>query len=229
MKLINYLGIGLAVFFILVNVNLSSHSEITGASIIKDYSETDKSYAYNLDMNIKDFFNTNTFIFPDNVCGDVARDIYIDLSFKDVDVITGFDSKGIQKVASLNFVTDRLRRYGTVDLIKGDYLLKDYSVDTMISFNVESIVAVPKEQRANFISMDLMGIQEGPLIYITKGRYSTPSFDCAFTKYNGDVVCRCDAHPIQGIEVAGITASIPNKEFYNNLQEELDLLLQKKQ
>lgn len=199
-------------------------SSPTGGFVVKDYSEPQEQFAYTLHTKVAGFFNTPLIVFPQTACGTVAREMYEDIAFRVLDVSTGFENTASERIASVNFVTDRLRRYGTLDMVKGATLLQGYVADSIISINLESVVAVPKEQRANFFSMDLLGYTRDAF-YVEKGRFSTPSFDCAFIRYNGDTLCECQAHPIRGIEVAGITGFAPDRDYY---QEVIDRFEQRK-
>lgn len=210
-----YLSFGIILFFTLLNVKMPS---ITGASITEEGVAAER-----LHDKVKDFFQIEGLLFPEGPCALIAKQMYEDIALKSLDVSAGFSNDANERISSTNFVIDRLRRYGTIDMVKGTNLLLDYEVDSMISFNVESIVTVPKEDRTNFYSMDLMGNTEDKF-YITKGRFSTPSFDCAFVRHNGDVACDCDAHPIKGIEVAGITGIPPDKDYYQAAIDKIEQL-----
>lgn len=216
-----YMSIGIVLFFALLNVQLPS---LTGGAIITQYTtEEQEVAAYRLHDKVKDFFQIQGIQFPEGPCSLIAQQMYEDIALKSLDVSSGFANTANERIASMNFVIDRLRRYGTIDMIKGETLLSNYDVNSMISLNMESIVTVPKEDRTNFYSMDLLG-NTADKFYITKGRFSTPSFDCAFVQYNGDVACDCDAHPIRGIEVAGITGIPPDKDYYQTAIDKIKQL-----
>jgi len=210
-------------FFALLHVEIPGP---TGGAIVQTYTnhehESD-TYAELLHDHVKEFFGIAGVYFPNDACGGIARSMYEEITFRPVDVTTGFESQGQERIATKNFVIDRLRRYGTIDMAHGASILEEFDADSMISLNAEAIVAVPKEDRANFFSMDLFGFIDGDF-YVQKGRFSTPSMDCAFVRYNGDVACDCDAHPIRGIEVAGITAYVPDKDYYGEVLAELKQL-----
>ena len=216
-QILLYLSFALVLFFALLNVRIPSP---TGAEIT-DYDETQSVHAMRLHDEVKTFFGIQGIMFPEGTCGNVAMQLYEDTALKSLDVTAGFSNSGTERIASTNFVIDRLRRYGTLDMVKGANLLENYNVDSMMSINMESIVTVPKEDRTNFFSMDLMGFSGGMFI-VNKGRFSTPSFECVFARYNGEIVCDCDAHPISGIEIAGITGIKPPVDYDARIRAKLE-------
>lgn len=212
-----FLSIGVFLVLALTSIHLP---DPTGMAIVQDYTANDRdgnTYAKVLHDQVATFFGIQGIYFPQHACTDVAMSMYNDVAYRPVDEHAGFQSAGNERIASINFVIDRLRRYGTIDLIKGQQLLEKFDTNSMISLNMEAIVRVPKEDRTNFYSMDLFGNTVQGNLYIQRGRFSTPSFDCAFVQYNGNIACNCDAHPIRGIEVAGITGFAPDKDYYGEV------------
>ena len=148
----------------------------TGATV--DLTESDVN-AKRLHDDVKSFFDVQAVLFPNGACGDVAMQLYEDVALRPLDTSTGFSNPGPERISSTNFVIDRLRRYGTLDMIRGENLLEDYDADSALSLSVESVVAVPKAQRMNFLSLDLFGESNG-LFLVKRGRFATPSFECIF-------------------------------------------------
>jgi len=213
MKHHQYVLITLGIVFVFVLLKLSPVG-LTGLAV------TNGPYAKTVDQMITDFLPITSIEFPKGSCGTVAKELYRDLTKDTMDVKAGFTTRTGDKVASINFVTDRLRRFGTADLIYGPALLIQENADTLISLNVESMVTVPKRSRVNYLALDLYGYSMGKL-YVNRGRFSTPSLDCMFISYNGDVECECNAHTIAGIEVAGITQVRPSEEQYDRIRSRL--------
>jgi hypothetical protein len=212
-----FLSVGLVIFFALIHLDTPS---TTGAAIIKDNTGSE-SYAMNMHTAVLDFLQVEGISYPSNECTEIARELYVNIARPSAVVTAGFSSSGPERVASINFVTEWDDVYGTIDLIHGKNILSDYNADTMMSVNVESIVRLPKRARANFFSLDAFGFSRDRF-YVTEGRFSTPSFDCYFAKVNGEFLCDCDAHPIAGIEVAGITGVKPPIDMQAKLKEELE-------
>ncbi len=223
-QLLLFLSVGLVIFFALINFDKPS---LTGAAIIKDNTGSE-SYAMNMHATVLDFLRVEGISYPSNECTEIARELYVNIARPSAVVTAGFASSGPERVASINFVTEWDDVYGTIDLIHGKNILSDYNADTMMSISVESIVRLPKRARANFFSLDVFGFSRDKF-YITEGKFSTPSFDCYFAKENGEFLCDCDAHPIAGIEVAGITGVKAPLDIHAKLQEELALYRQEQQ
>lgn len=174
-------------------------TSITGGAIIGDT----QSYSHTPSHKIHDFFNIHGVIFPANNCGEIALDLYNNIADKSADDMAGFMTSGTNKAATINFILDRIRLVGTIDMIKGSQLIGDHFSDSMISINTEAVVRTPKDTRKTFFNMDLYGITN-QYFHVQRGRFSTPSLDCTFISQNGQAVCDCKAHSIRDIAVAGI-------------------------
>ncbi|MEM3154369.1 MAG: hypothetical protein QW165_02250 [Candidatus Woesearchaeota archaeon] len=216
--LLLFLCIGIVIFFALMHVEMLS---LTGAAIVKDYTGKE-SYAMNMHATVLKFLQVEGITYPHHVCTEIAKELYLNIAQPSAVVTAGFASSGPERVASINFVTEWDDVYGTIDIIHGKEILSDYDADTMMSISVESIVRLPKRARANFFSLDLFGFSRDRF-YITEGKFSTPSFDCYFGRENGELMCDCDAHPIAGIEIAGITGVRAPLDIRAKLQEELEI------
>jgi len=208
-----FISVGLVFFFVLLNIDIRTP---TGAA-------TSETHAKSLDHVVDEFFNIETIKFPNGACGQIVKDIYNNIALTPLDVKTGFMTEGYEKIASLNFVTDRTRRFGTMDLVYGASTLAADNADSMIATSVSSVVAVPKRSRANFVNMDLYGHTINGVFYVNKGRFSIPSTECIFVVSNGDAFCECDSHAIASMEIAGITAARPPQGDYEKLMERIGL------
>jgi len=200
-QLLLLLSVGLVIFFALMNVDAPS---LTGAAV----TEERESYAMVLHDIITSFFENTDINFPDGECGDIAQELYGNIAYTPLDTTAGYATTRDHRIATLNFVTDRTAKYGTVDMARGPEIIDDGITDSFISINTETIVRVPKEIRTTFFSMDLYGMANGEFV-VTHGSFSTPSVDCTFVTRNHLAVCDCVSHPITGIRVAGITALRP--------------------
>jgi len=195
---------------VLAGVYLVDSSSPTGLVVDEEI------HAKNLNNLVNDFFRITNVQFPSGACSLVARDIFYNLVDSPVDVTAGFITDGDERIASVNFVTDRTRKFGTIDLSYGNKLLEEDNANSMISTSTSAIVNVPKRSRVNFLNMDLYGYSDGSF-YVNKGRFSTPTMDCAFVRNNGETICDCVSHTISGMEIAGITAYRPPEDMYENL------------
>ena len=185
------------------------HPTISGAAVTDGVDDTPLSssstYSVGLDHVVSNFFEIEAIEFPSGDCGDIARELYSDVAFTGMDTSNGFGTRGRDRIATMNFVTDRTARYGTLDLVRGLSLVGDGTSNSFLSVNTETIVRVPKEVRTTYFSLDLYGMSAGTF-RVNRGRFSTPSVDCTFIADKGRAVCKCNAHSISGIRVAGITA-----------------------
>lgn len=177
---------------------ITGSSAITGGAIIGD-AET---YAHTPAGSVHEFFGIDGVVFPTQDCGEVASGLYYNIADKTADDMAGFATTGQNKAATINFILDRIRLVGTIDMIQGSMITDPYS-DSMISINSEAIVRTPKETRKTFFNMDLYGVTNH-LFYVQRGRFSTPSLDCSFFSQNGRAICDCEVHAIRDIAVAGI-------------------------
>lgn len=209
-----------ALFCISAGVQFEFEHSPTGGAVI-DQNGPLQTRAVPLEDHVNTFFGITDVLFPQHACAIVAERMYEDITSRPPDVTNGFRTQGPERVSTTNFVTDRYRRYGTIDLVHGQALLENNDADSAISLNTETSVQVPKAARANFFSMDMYGITTQQHFIVTKARYSTPSLDCAFLTYNGNVECNCNHHPIANIEVAGITAVIPTKDYFEEVIQEV--------
>lgn len=171
-------------------------SSITGGAIIGETGASTPA------AKVHEFFEVNGVIFPAQDCGDIARGLYENIADVAADDMVGFTTQGMNKAATINFVLDRIRLMGTLDLIKGTVIDDPYA-DSMISINSEAIARTPKEVRKTFFNMDLYGVTDR-FFYVYRGRFSTPSLDCSFVNHEGKAVCDCKVHSIRDIAVAGI-------------------------
>jgi len=197
-----------------------ANPSLTGGVVI-DQSGPLSTRAVPLSERVDTFFGTTQVLFPNHACARVAERMYVDITSRPPDVTNGFQTEGAERVSTTNFVTDRYRRYGTIDLVHGESLLEGKDADSAISLNIETSVQVPKAARANYFSMDMYGFITQRNFIVTKARYSTPSLDCAFLTYNGDVECDCNHHAIANIKVAGITAVIPAKDHFEEVIQQV--------
>ena len=179
----------------------------------------DEGYAYTVHDIVSNFFGIIDVQFPEGSCGEIAKGLYKSIAHTSMDQSSGFLTEGNDKLATVNFVIDRINDYGTIDMAKGRKVISDGSSDSFISMNAETIVRVPKEGRTTYFSMDLWGSSLGNFI-VGYGRFSTPSVDCDFVNKNGKAACDCKAHTIMGIRVAGITSfrppPVPPERVINN-------------
>jgi hypothetical protein len=202
-QLLLFSSVGLVLFFFLVS--LDGKPSITGASTTE---ENDASHALVLDNVITNFFGDEHIDFPDGGCGDIAKELYGNIAYSQLDVTAGYATTGSHRIATMNFVVDRTSKYGTVDMAKGSDVIDDGQIDSFISINSETIVRVPKEVRTTYFSMDLYGMSRG-MFSVMHGSFSTPSVDCTFFTRDGRAICDCVSHPITGIRIAGITGLRP--------------------
>ena len=178
----------------------------TGAATSE--AQASVSSALNLHQIMTDFYGGKTFMMPRGPCGDVLQGLYADIAYMPVDVKTGFETDGPERIATFNFIMDRLRRIGTIDMMYGSTLLNNEDANVMVSINLESSASHPKNVRSNFLALDVYGYMSPEGIYVNKGQFSTPALDCIFVSHNGGSTCDCDAHSIGGIEIAGITGAV---------------------
>ena len=204
-QLLLILSFGLVVFFALLNVHIPTGMP-TGAVV-----EDEGTSALALHTMITNFFEVQDIQFPAGACGDIAKELYGNVAYSQMDTSAGFSTTGADRVATMNFVIDRTARYGTVDMAKGKGVIHDGPTDSFISLIPEAIVRVPKELRTTYYSMDLYGVSKG-FLYITHGSFSTPSIDCTFLNIDGQAACNCVSHTITGIRIAGITGLRPTEE-----------------
>ncbi len=196
------LSAGLVLFFALLNIHIPTGTP-TGAVV-----EAETTYAFTINHLVKDFFDVEDVIFPIGSCGEVARELYGNIAYTPTDVTSGFSTRGPDRLATIDFVIDRIERFGTIDMAIGESMRLGKPLDSFISINAESIVRVPKDTRSTYYLMDLHASANG-LLYITSGQFSTPSVDCDFTTKDGFAICDCQVHRIYGIETGGITALRP--------------------
>lgn len=183
--------------FILLIIFMNSTSITGGASI-----GSTTSYSHTPANKVHDFFGVNGIVFPAQDCGDIAQGLYENIAGMAADDMTGFATSGPNRAATINFILDRIRLMGTLDLVKGS-IVNDPQADSMISINTEAIARTPKEIRKTFFNMDLYGVTD-QYFYVLHGRFSTPSLDCSFINQDGGAVCDCKVHSIRDIAVAGI-------------------------
>ena len=123
---------------------------------------TTETYARSLDHHITQFFNVNALVFPQGACGDAAFEMYEDLTTEPTDTLAEFQTSSQTRFSTASFVIDRTARFGSLDLVKG-ITFTGNNLDSFISFNVEAIARVPKDQRNTYYMMDLYGISEDKL------------------------------------------------------------------
>ncbi|MBW2972929.1 hypothetical protein KY346_00895 [Candidatus Woesearchaeota archaeon] len=184
--------------FILLIIVLGSTS-ITGGSVIGDVAGSANRPA----DKVHEFFGIGGVVFPIGDCGDIAHGLYESTISTPANEMVGFNTEGPSRAATVNFVLDRIRHFGTIDMIKGASLIDNPRADSMISINTEAVVRTPKETRKTFYNMDLYGITN-QFFYIQHGRFATPSLDCKFVNQDGQAICDCKVHSIRDIAVAGI-------------------------
>lgn len=194
-KVIAFVLIIKSIILLLIVMNSFS---ITGGAVIGDGEISASAPA----DKVHEFFGIQRVVFPEYGCGDIARGLYENIAYKSANEMVGFATNGPTRAATINFVLDRIRQYGTIDMIKGKSLIGGFE-DSMISINTEAIVRTPKANRNTFFNMDLYGITNQNF-YVQKGRFSTPSLDCTFTNQDGQAICDCKVHSIRDIAVAGI-------------------------
>ena len=136
---------------ILIIVILSGTS-ITGGAVIGN-AET---YSYTPAGRVHGFFGVSGIVFPSQDCGEIAQGLYNNIADKSADDMAGFATTGQNRAATVNFILDRIRLVGTIDMIKGS-MIDDPYADSMISINSEAVVRTPKDTRKTFFNMDLMG------------------------------------------------------------------------
>jgi len=174
-------------------------ASITGSAVIGNAETYSKTPA----DRVNSFFGVSEVVFPAGSCGEIARELYENTAKKPANEIVGFETKGPSKAATINFVLDRIRHFGTLDMIKGKALINDQFADSMISINTEAVVRTPKETRKTFYNMDLYGTAN-QFFYVHHGRFAMPSLDCKFINQEGYAICDCKVHSIRDIAVAGI-------------------------
>jgi hypothetical protein len=209
-------------YFIIIGIGLLAFLAFSNLDAPTGLSITDVS-AKNLDNVVTEFFEIDSIVFPNGQCGILAESIYEDISTAPLDVSAGFDTEGYERIASLNFVTDRTRRFGTVDLIKGPTILARDDADAFIATSTSAIVNVPKRSRVNFLNLDLYGYTIDGYFWVNKGRFSMPSTECIFVVNEGTAFCECDSHSITNMEIAGITGPKPADSNYEKLYERMGL------
>jgi len=161
---------------------------ITGAVIAE---EEPALYAHTLDHVANKLLGTVTFQFPSS-CGQTAQELYDSIAHLPLEVTSGFRTNGENRVASLNFGMDRY--LGTVDIVTGN-LNQNNPEETLLSLGAHSTIRMPPGiARITFLRMNLYGNRNG-IFVISRGDFSTPSLDCAFTVTGGKTECTCEAHP----------------------------------
>ncbi len=181
-------SVALAVFFVLLQIKLPSP---TGA-----VAEEQHNVSLGLNQEVDNFFGTNGVLFPRGNCGDVISDFYSYYAFMPA-MTEGFATEGADKVATINFMMDRVRYVGTMDLFKGQFLSAG-DENAQIGVKMESITRIPKGSRRNFFDFNIYGITDGTFV-VTRGTFSTPSLDCEFKTASGLAICNCQAHSIRDI------------------------------
>jgi len=219
------LSIALFLFFTLLSLDIPGIDVPgpTGGVIVNKYlspEASEQTRAYTLHHRALDFFDLDGVVFPEGVCIPAAHELYGNVAYVPVDVSAGFSTSGQERTETMSFVIDRHERFGTIDFVKSPTFLSELNADSLISISSEAIVRVPKAERTTYLVMDLYGETVGPFIYITKGRFSTPTTDCIFLVEGGYALCDCDIHTIKGISVAGITAPSPTETRYEVLVEQ---------
>jgi len=197
-QLLLFFSVGIVLFFFLVSID--GKPSITGAATA---DEKGTSRAFVLNDFVKNFFGDIDIDFPDGGCGDIAQELYSTVAFSELDDTSGYSTTGRSRIATMNFVTGRTAKYGTLDMAKGSDVINDGMTDSFISLNSETIVRVPKEVRTTYFAMDLYGFSNNEFV-VTHGTFSTPSVDCSFVTRNRMAICDCVSHTIRGIRIAGI-------------------------
>jgi hypothetical protein len=161
-----------------------------------------EGYANTPSDKVHEFFNVEGVMFPSYDCGEIALGLYQNIADKAADDMAGFMTQGANRAATINFILDRIRLVGTIDMVKGN-IVTDPLTDSLISINSEAVVRTPKDTRKTFFNMDLYGVTN-QFFYVQHGRFSTPSLDCDFVNQDGVAICDCKVHSIRDIAVAGI-------------------------
>ncbi|PIN76244.1 hypothetical protein COV18_00395 [Candidatus Woesearchaeota archaeon CG10_big_fil_rev_8_21_14_0_10_37_12] len=193
-----YLSLGVVVFFLLIGLDTSSPTGLTGYAIIHTTEENQQTYAHTLHKVSTNYLGVEAFSFPSGICTDIARDLYRQLAYQTMDTSTSFTTQGVEKTKTMNFIVGRTTTFGTLDLTRGETLLQSKEAETMLSLSAETVVRVPKKERLTFFNMDLYGYSR-EYFYIIHGRFSTPTLDCSFTSKEGIATCDCEAHTMQGV------------------------------
>ncbi|MBW3004934.1 hypothetical protein KY310_03810 [Candidatus Woesearchaeota archaeon] len=171
---------------------------MTGSAVIGDA----EGYANTPADKVHKFFGVEGVMFPSYDCGEIASGLYQNIADKAADDMAGFMTQGPNRAATINFILDRIRLVGTIDMVKGNIVDDPFS-DSLISINSEAVVRTPKDTRKTFFNMDLYGVTND-LFYVQRGRFATPSLDCTFVSQEGVAICDCQVHSIRDIAVAGI-------------------------
>lgn len=206
-QLLIFASIGIIVFFALLNIDIPSLNvpHMTGAATKTNTPGTA------LVTYVSDFFEVLDVQFPSGSCGDIASGLYSSIAYKEVDSTVGFATTGDDRVATVNFVIDRINHYGTMDMANGNAVLAGDAAEGFIAFDAESIVRVPKETRSTYFFLELYGSVDEFFI-VKRGKFSTPSVDCSFESRDGVAVCNCQTHRIYGIRTGGVTSGLTGQE-----------------
>ena len=120
--------------------------------------EGSNTYAKTFGHLVNEFFDVGGIYFPPGVCTNVLEELYLNIAPERVDVTQGFETTGRERLASINFVVKRTTPFGTLDMIKGQTLVGEPGIDSLININAETLIRVPKDQRATYMSIELLGI-----------------------------------------------------------------------
>ncbi|MBW3001824.1 hypothetical protein KY338_01520 [Candidatus Woesearchaeota archaeon] len=183
---------------IILLIIVLNNTSITGGAVIGDA----EGYANTPSDKVQEFFGVQGIIFPSYDCGEIASGLYLNIADKAADDMAGFMTQGANRAATINFILDRIRLVGTIDMVKGN-IVDDPFTDSLISINSEAVVRTPKDTRKTFFNMDLYGVTD-QFFYVQHGRFATPSLDCEFVNQDGMAICDCQVHSIRDIAVAGI-------------------------
>ena len=211
------IGLGLIVRTILiaaVTIFLVSARSPTGLFV----ADKENTYAETFGHVVNKFFDIEAVYFPPGICTSIVEEIYAELAGSRIDVTRGIETTGNEKLATMNFVVNRIMPYGTLDMVKGTNLIDSPVMDSFISISAEMVAHTTRSRRLNYYTIDLFGKTNG-LFYVEKGKLATPSVDCYFATKNGDTLCSCKAHTITGIAVAGITSGLTAEESSKVLSE----------
>lgn len=216
-QLYTLLTIGVVICFAILQFGESPR--VTGAAVVEERGSD--AYAVTLHHLLTQFFNVNSIRFPANACAPITESLYTNIAHTPINVNVGYSTQGPERVKTFSFITGRTIHYGTADFVKGTPIINDGESDSLVSLNVESIVRVPKDERTTYLFIDFYGNTQGSEYVVNKGRFATPSTECAFIVRNGNAYCDCEAHTISGISVAGITAYRAPNGYYTELQRAL--------
>jgi len=203
---------------------------ITGWTIVAEYlapGSDSENRANRLHDDALEFFDVEEIIFPNGVCIPAAHELYGGVAYVPIDTSVGYSTSGPERISTLSFVIDRTEKYGTIDFVKTATFLASENADSLITLSTEAIVRVPKRIRTTYLIMDLYGNTVGPFMYITGGRFSTPSTDCIFLVVNGRALCDCDIHTIKGIAVGGILVPSEVEGKYDELRARAEEKIEK--